>query len=1370
MKKLLLFISIGTAFLANSFQINAQCSFDNPPNYISGGSIESKNGWYLPTSGNIRILFVFYEVNYTGTIPDPTPVAGNPGWAAHSLPIWANEIADVNPPAGDATGVLTRYFQLASSGDLNVLGDYLLSPSNGGIFSVNSTTGIVGPTEAITAVNASMTGIITGNGLNDITDFDKWTITGPGLVKTTPSVESPKKYDHVMFICRNGKGSDGLGNNGTGFGSYSLPSSLLGFNSNTHSNFGAYDAFPFNIIRHEFSHFLYGDNRFHTAGGGWGDGPNYWIQNLVGGWSNMGLYGSSLNSWNAWDRQRLGWKEDGSSFEITARNQDNSSYLNGDINPLNPGDAGIYTLRDFVLYGDAIRIKLPFTDPINEYPEYIWIENHQGKSLNNVSFDKWQHEGPGSPCVDPLIAGLYCYIQIDKDIRSSINSNDVFGGYSDYLRPITADGSWDREYETTPIFNTCVSWNNSRSFTKKLSNPLSGICDQEPYPIDIDSDNILNRNDQLENFVEKNGNTYHEKLFAYGNSRHAFTLTGNNKISIGSNPSSASMMNLVSLDAPGVANAKNLRKIYLNGISVEILSQSGNEIKVQIRFDDVEIKNNIRWAADNIVLNPINTSHNNSLIINSGYTLNLDRSKTPSRLALPETFYTEPNTIPEKLFNSPTVLTVKPTAKIEMQAASKIIIENGSTLKLNNAAEINMLPNAHIEVKSNGVLELEAGSLVKLAENATILVHDGGKIIIRNGAKLMLQKNSQLLIEQDGVWGQGELVIENTQADFGISLGDISDGANTTECLINGKLTLGAGVDFTYKGSGFYTFGQYFNVNFTDPLSRIFLNGLHENNLLIKNQCNEIDFTNHDVIITNGTIEYGAIGLMQLANSQVVFEHLILNGNSDAEFFNAKNLKMFAMSVCQGYNLSRIGSISDAFPNSTMYARYSTFEDCNYGFSIDNVGDFTFNYVTMKRTKFTCISLNSARKVNLLSSQLIENNQANNAIEATDVIGLYMHGGIISESNTAILGTNTLVWLRMCATLENNLIGVELYGSKTGNPIHYSSMLTIGDSRSANVRKNMTAIKGSDFLLNIEPVRYNNLNAMIYKSPNNFSDNELVFDICYTEPKLFNEINARYNYWGADLSGVPIDIDPSNYEIKEKTFCGNASNYHTPVSIITSPFSNCSPNDCSINCTTYANGSSSPYFPTRLFDVETYLEARALIENEFLFANTEFMQLDTPSTRELFYYLSLIDLTKDAISGKWVDPDGNEYDEKLVERVNTAKVLIEGLAQNSRRQRPNFKKKEKESYFNETALIQNGIKIYPNPAKDVLNINYRSNKSVILFVEIFNSMSQSVSKFNYKFESGNNLKQFNIENLSSGIYTIKFDSNTFSDVKQFIKN
>ncbi len=99
------------------------------------GTYESKNGFHLPVTGTIRVLVIFAQIEYdTGIDPNPN---NQDEWNVGVLPTWADNLFDPNIPSGQAQGLITRYFQEASFGSFNVLGDYLLkSPSSSEIFTV----------------------------------------------------------------------------------------------------------------------------------------------------------------------------------------------------------------------------------------------------------------------------------------------------------------------------------------------------------------------------------------------------------------------------------------------------------------------------------------------------------------------------------------------------------------------------------------------------------------------------------------------------------------------------------------------------------------------------------------------------------------------------------------------------------------------------------------------------------------------------------------------------------------------------------------------------------------------------------------------------------------------------------------------------------------------------------------------------------------------------------------------------------------------------------------------------------------------------------------------------------------------------------
>jgi hypothetical protein len=704
------------AFILSHFPLAAQ-QVDCEPLF------ESRNGWYLPTEGQLRILIVFCEINYSNPADDPTE-GGNESWPAGKLPVWANDLVNPHLPDdfSEAKG-LTQYFLQASSGRLIILGDYLRNPE-GGIFSTDKFS----INDLIDNINEKLNGrIITNAGLNDIRHFDNWTLstpeTGPGLPKQSPSTESPSKYDHVMFIWRNRKGADNTGASySNGFGR-----KLLGFEANTYSINTTYRHLPFKLIRHEFSHLILGGNNFHCGGGGHA-APGY-FPHLMGGWSILGLHDSSIQTWNAWDRQRLGWKCIGSPHEISARDENNKAYVNADLDANNSLHEGVYILRDFATYGEALRIRMPHLDPEEQFQQFLWLEFHQGAAINSIPYYQWQYESEDRPCVLPFIPGMFAYMQIDRENRKACNAGDVFSGFADYLRPVPANGFWDRLVMNDEVMNDCVQYSDVKPFKLLKNNPFSGSSDLDRLMYDMNNDAELDFNEvsSLFNYVEFVNGDYRRNLFALGHPRHAFHKDANKEISIDGNPSSANMMNMVRSGPSPMKNQKNVRKVYINGIHVSIIDQQSDFLKVKVSFKDYNIKKNVRWCADEIVLQPYHNVDSVKLILNKNRQLHIDRSLSASRMNKPEAIGKK------RLFNDATTFLLKKGASIEMKSRSRLIIDNGSTLKLDEGAFISMSKGARIIVRSNSSLEISSIKNIqynskklpiKIARNSRLIIRD----------------------------------------------------------------------------------------------------------------------------------------------------------------------------------------------------------------------------------------------------------------------------------------------------------------------------------------------------------------------------------------------------------------------------------------------------------------------------------------------------------------------------------------------------------------------------------------------------------------------------------------------------------------------
>lgn len=801
MKKTLILLILNLiAVVCKSQEPVAECLFVNDTSVFRQDSydelFESKNGYLLSPNGVIRVLVVFAEIEYD-IHPDKDP---NPddtdNWPVGEYPLWRNQLFDHEIHSGPLQGLVTKYFYEASFGNYYVLGDYLINSENSNkIFKIKESDGYNYLYSNASAVlcnkinqNANQS-LITHYGYNDIDYFDNWTYTDKGKEKISPSIDNPRRFDYVVFIWRNCIRNNKALNN-TGFSTPSLSDMvLLGYGTDFCMNIGTFSHCPTNIIRHEYAHGLLGGNSFHTAGGG--DQEDYWIP-LPGGWSALGLSGSSLQCCSGWDRQRLGWCPLGSSFELSAHDETNTNRVNGDLDALDETNEGIYWLRDFITSGDAIRIKLPFIETSTEYPEYLWIENHTG----NSDFDKWQYEG--LDCIDSFPGGLMTYVQIDKDIRSDYVKANVFGGYAGYLRPLTANGFYDRSFENQRVFNDCVQWDSTNAFSRCMANPLTGGGDEEHYVVDFNGDNVIKYNDERSNFVERNENgVYDYKLFMMGHNSHVFNLEGVTKIGVSTNPSTASMMNMVGHDSPN-PDAKNVRKVCLNGISIEILDRDlEHSLKIRIRFDDIDINNDVRWCADSIILNNIPTISGYSLNVKQGKTILLDQGLTATRMKTPIDYQGQ------KIFASPTTFIVQPDVKIHLDTAASIVLENSSKLCFRERSSC--------VIEDRSTLIVKRGTVLQLDDCASLVINGTGKLIVEEGAELRIspmailafQNGLQNLEMESGViiyhiFANPNTLIANTISNAVITSSTTWSGL---DCKVNGSIVVENGATLSIESS-----------------------------------------------------------------------------------------------------------------------------------------------------------------------------------------------------------------------------------------------------------------------------------------------------------------------------------------------------------------------------------------------------------------------------------------------------------------------------------------------------------------------------------------------------------------------------------------
>jgi len=88
-------------------------------------------------------------------------------------------------------------------------------------------------------------------------------------------------------------------------------------------------------------------------------------------------------------------------------------------------------------------------------------------------------------------------------------------GFCDYLRPLTAEGFFDREYQPNTIQNNCVNdaYYNPFVILNENSNSLTGGGDMDFYPYDINQNLQIEHQEEYINYIEFANSNYFKKWF-----------------------------------------------------------------------------------------------------------------------------------------------------------------------------------------------------------------------------------------------------------------------------------------------------------------------------------------------------------------------------------------------------------------------------------------------------------------------------------------------------------------------------------------------------------------------------------------------------------------------------------------------------------------------------------------------------------------------------------------------------------------------------------------------------------------------------------------------------------------------------------------
>ncbi len=543
----------------------------------------------------------------------------------------------------------------------------------------------------------------------------------PSYARSTDKTRADGKPDCIIFVYRNHSGMPQqiFKRGRSGWGGGVATSFLRGYKSPWESvnfdNMGFTlsdesgkngDAFMAMFL-HEIAHKLYNSPHYNGANGTIG---NYFFYPDVS-YGMMNSTNFTNVTANGWERWILGWINlDKQDLDKTV-SIDSIDYLEHS-----------FILRDYVTTGDAIRLPIP------HYPDsYLWIENHQNISVMERNLFGGRALSVTGDVVPELDKGIYAYVE-----RISPNRNflPTYGNrfQSNGLRFLHAGGNWDYTHSglsrswNTYFYNPVTALKKGRQNPFSGTNPFMRYIDDYPEGWDINNKpdgKIKYRSSVHGGYLESVPFIHQEENeemvavygFSGGNSDRSKTILKSHSPFFQNNE-------ILSLSSGhpvfGLVNYNRkkatLEHIELNGMHVDFKHIDENAYLVTVRYNDFNIKKDIRLTGNIIVKPNYLDSLEYGLIINSDVDVTIDRSGTVNT---------------HKLINGSFV---NPT-EIIIDKHSRILMESKSKLK----------------IEDNSSLILEKGAYLKMGYKTQIIIGENAQLIIKEGAKIDRGRKSKII-------------------------------------------------------------------------------------------------------------------------------------------------------------------------------------------------------------------------------------------------------------------------------------------------------------------------------------------------------------------------------------------------------------------------------------------------------------------------------------------------------------------------------------------------------------------------------------------------------------------------------------------------
>lgn len=754
---------------------------------------------------------------------------GNPNLLNSNPPVYLENFMDRGFDPENIRGSLTKFYADASFNQFIMVGDFVTVNIPQSFISPGISNNFIDRKDlanaAISYIN-NLGGLQTQYGNNNIAYYDGWMRFSTPIVRfqTKTAPVSNNKIDFVQFFIRNATDYYGNVNEGGTVG-LDLTENLLvngtyyDFEEGMNIYLGT-KASNISIVRriptevHEIAHHLLGrTNSMHMGGGSPLNRGSLTILSGNTGWSLLSGFGT-LTTCSAFDRWRLNWRGPlNNAYRIAASNS------NSDIKKTD-GNKTFY-LRDFMSFGDAIRIKLPYVDE-GAFNQYIWLEYHRihqnGKIDHPTFFD--------SDCKDYGIPGIFAYYQVGKDIPESSNFDNMIPSYTDHLIPFCADGRWDvRKLAQTG--DPCMYGSEIVNYQEYYrENPLCGYSDlNSNHFFNEDPGNTLNYETSgiTQKIIKVQGGFTTDKVQNLGDNGDPFA--GTSTVNISTNPTPVNVVTYYHEKEDDGTITKTAitdnRKIHLSGLKIDMFPQANQTYRVDVKWNHYYVSDNVTWTGDIVLHERVD--------LDEDFKITFDQNETPDKHI--RDFRTNK-------FSGPTYFTALDNSEFEMHDGSDVELKNLSSFIVEQGGKLEIKNNSTFVVNSGTTVVLKSGSDLYISGTGILEIEPGGCLCIEDGANItLLESLSRIHLKADArqitnnltlpsylyycqhnlltetFSGTGDIIIDNNPLDTyiqneiisgttTITGRDIYAGEKVTQNESFGLVKINSGANITFDATG----------------------------------------------------------------------------------------------------------------------------------------------------------------------------------------------------------------------------------------------------------------------------------------------------------------------------------------------------------------------------------------------------------------------------------------------------------------------------------------------------------------------------------------------------------------------------------------